>query len=276
MRLAVAVLLIVGCGPTAQHPADVAGVRITGSAFAKSYARPRMVLRVRAAYDPAGLNGTELALRFLDAAQARGATYVSEIAVVIQLVHDGVPVECRSTLIVEDGQDDRRAPAPPAPPPAPEESSDEPIYTTSISPWRPESVVADVDDRDLICKKEAKQVLVTRPKYATRFDAEVPRYIAPGEMPMVDDAVVVWFDRCHLSPARRRVQRYAHYIAAKFQPIDWRRVGRDFSDWKLREAAPECHRFAPAPGAPMRRWIEGRLYDVGSLARTKWADISTR
>jgi hypothetical protein len=199
-------------------------------------------------------------LGFLEKASAGGARYVSDVSIVLQVVHAGVPVECVSRIAIDDGH---RAPAPP--PPA-EEPAAEGEYSTTVRPWHPELVTAWVLDRDYVCKKVGHQVVVPTPQYQDPYDAEVPRYIEPGQMPTRREGQIVWTDDCHYEPARRQVTRYGHFVAARFAPVELPRIAAQYSEYKLVEEPPECHQI---PAGKMQQRIEGELYFAGPLTDAK-------
>ena len=271
MRTILVALTCTGCASAAApHPADTPGVRIASTAFAKKNAMPGQHLVMRFVLAANGTNGTELIRRFLDAAQGRQATYVSRVALVLQFFKDGEPVECSSSVVVEDGsQAPAPATAPRAPTPPPTE---EPMYSTDVEAWRPATITADVVDQDLRCKKVARQVEVEVPVVEDRFAAEHGRAITMGGVGTKMDQVIVWSDQCSLQPVKRHVVRYEHYVAGRFVPVDWARIGREFSSWKLREEPPQCHPITLPAGRKLVHRIEADLHHVGRTAATKQGD----
>jgi hypothetical protein len=216
--------------------------------------------------DPDGSSGDAIVLDYLREAEASGARYASDLAIELQFLYHGEPMECVSEIVLED----RAAPvAPASPPPAAEEPAPD-EYTTTVKPWRPAEVTLWVTDRELACTKHAHQVIVDEPRYESRFDIEVKEPIAPGAMPIDQRAKIVWTDDCHLESKYREVHRYAHFVATKFTPPDWDRIARAYAEAHLVEQPPECHRFQRAAGTPLRQMIRGTLHYVGELGREKY------
>jgi hypothetical protein len=270
MRVIALWSLLAACRYTgASHPGEASGVQIVGAAFAKEYAKPH-ARRLELPFElgSAGTSGTALILDYLALATAAGATYVSELGIAIQFRIDGRVMECRSQVIVEDGVDDV-----PARPPA-SATVDDPVYATTVAPWRPAAIAADVVDPELVCERHAQPVAQTVPEHASRTDAETWRLINHGEMPMHRDQIIEWTTTCSYRPTPRHVVRYAHFLAAKLAPVDWPRIARVFSPWHLHEAAPECH---PVAGAgPLHHHITGLLHVTGSLGHEPLPDVMAR
>jgi hypothetical protein len=255
-------LLVAGCGssPSPSFPAPAPSLRFASAEVAREHAMSSKRVALPFDLDRTGVSGTALVLGFLDHANAVGARYVSDVSIVIQVVHAGVPVECVSRIAIDDGH---RAPTPP---PAPEEPAAEGEYSTTVRAWQPERVTTWVLDRDYVCKKVGHQVVVPTPKYDDPYDAEVPRYIEPGQMPTRRESQIVWSDDCHYEPARRQVTRYGHFVAARFAPPELPRIAAKYSDDKLVEEPPECHQIPPGK---MQQRIEGELHFAGPLTDTK-------
>jgi hypothetical protein len=256
-------LIVAACGaPAPSFPAPAAGptTRIAPTELARSHATSSTHVALPFELDRTGVSGTALVLGFLERASAGGARYVSDVSIVLQVVHAGVPVECVSRIAIDDGH---RAPPPP---PVAEEPAAEGEYSTTVRPWHPELVTAWVLDRDYVCKKVGHQVVVPTPQYQDPYDAEVPRYIEPGQMPTRRESQIVWTDDCHYEPARRQVTRYGHFVAARFAPVELPRIAAQYSEYKLVEEPPECHQI---PAGKMQQRIEGELYFAGELSDTK-------
>lgn len=259
-RWALVVAIIGGCGGVrgAAPAAAVGRVQLVDAADATRYSRSHQHLELPFELDPAGTSGTALALDFLQTVQAYGAAYVSDLAIAIHFTHAGDPVECVSTIVV--GAKPEVGAGSGAPPPA--AASDDDIYSTTVRPWQPEVVTATVDDREPVCAKHGHQVIVDKPKYDSRFDVEVARYIEPGAMPIEHTTEVVWTEDCTLEPVHRTVQRYAHYVAARVAPIDLDRLGA-FATAPLSESEPVCHKLAA--GEKPRQRIIGDVHFMGGV-----------
>src|SRR5687767_5888870 len=117
MRASPAILIVAlssgACGG-ASGPASRAGVRWLERASGEESSTKHERLALPFTLDPQGTNGTVLVLNLLRAAQARGARYISDVAIAIQIRRGDVPFECVSRIVLEGD------PAPAAePPPAP-------------------------------------------------------------------------------------------------------------------------------------------------------------
>lgn len=252
-------VFVAACGGVrGAAPAAPGKVELVDAAAATKYSRYHQHVEVPFDLDRAGISGTALALGFLQGAQARGASYVSDLSIAIDFEHAGVPVECVTTIIVG-------APAHPAgedAAPAPVAPADD-IYSTTVRPWQPDVVTATVDDREPVCKKHGHQVIGMVPDYESRFDVTVARYIAPGEMPMHQEAQIVWTEDCTLASVHHTVRRYAHLVAARVTPVDLARIGREFASSPLTESPPVCHKLA-AGEQPHQR-ITGDVHYLGGI-----------
>lgn len=269
----VVIAWIAACRSSPTFPADVPGVRITDGDFANQYSQRTERSASGFRFDRAGVNGTALVMRYLQNAERRGAKYVSELALAVQFTHDGVPMECTSRIVVENG---RTTPAVERRVDDAVESNADAGYMTIVRPWRPDTVASWVVDKDLVCERVSEQIVVWEPKYSSRTSAEVPRYIEPGQMPMERNAKIVWSNVCRSEPTRRYVHRYAHFVAARFTPPDWERIGKAYSDWRLTEAPPICHPIVHPPSGFVQR-IEADLHFIGSLGTAaQLPDIMTK
>jgi hypothetical protein len=257
MRAVLAMLAVVSACGLSTFPKPAPGIRIAGDnirQFAKRTDHHAREFRLA----PNGTSGTGLVVAYLEAAQRKGARYVSDLAIVVQFERNRTPLECVSKIVVANGVE--RAPPAVAPVVEPLEPGE---YSTTVKPWVPDTVDAWVDDRDLVCKAVPEQVVSMQPLYENRLDAEVGEYIAPGTMPMHKEASLEWSTKCATTTTRRKVHRYEHYVAARFTPADWTTIARTYSDWKLTEEAPRCHEI-PRPSRFVQR-IEADLHFTGSL-----------
>ena len=238
-------LMLTACRSSTTFPSQHQGLRWTSRQHGEQHSLRREHLALPFALDPAGTNGTATLLGYLAALEERGARFVSDVSIAIQLRHNGVPIECVSQILVVDDDEPAAPAAPSAPEPAPAADPDaEPEYATTVRPWQPGQNSAWVTDRDLVCTKEGVLVTGRAGKYPERTAAETARLWAPAEnrgpgaLPsqIIPTSEIVWEDRCELHAVRRKVVRYDHFVAARFAPPDLARIGRRYSDWRLVEA----------------------------------------
>ncbi|MFT3696146.1 MAG: hypothetical protein QM831_23610 [Kofleriaceae bacterium] len=256
MRISL-VLVLVGCGgeiPSATKPLQVKTelVEITDAKLAREYSHKTTHTALPFAFERDGVNGTLLVLQFLDYAEQHGARYVSSLDIRVQMVHEGTPVECVSTIVLEGDPRLTVKPAVEAPEPAADPDADEAIYSTKIKPWLPPTVKASVDDHDYMCASHAEQVSSQEPNVPDPFDVTVAR---ETNVHMIEAQNIVWHDECHLEPRHREVTRYEHFVAAHFEPPDWDRIAHAYAERRLIELPPDCHRIA-APATGMVQQIE--------------------
>jgi hypothetical protein len=275
--LTIGIVLALGAchKPTTFPQQQQQGVRWTHRAHGEQYAIKHERVSLPFALDPAGTNGTATVLGYLKAIEERGGRWVSDVSIAIQLRHNDKPIEC-ITHIIPAG-----AAPPAAPPPREQAAPAEPgEYSTPVRPWRPGFNTAVVKDRDLHCKKEGVLVTGRAARYTERTSAETARLWAPdepgnprgpGALPAwkIPVSQVEWEDRCQLQEVQRKVQRYDHYVAARFVPPDLARISREYSDWKLVEAAPLCHPIEVSPGTRLQQRIEAEVYYTGELGRRR-------
>lgn len=264
-RLAIAALA--SCAstipPPSAAPSNNSLLRITDGAFATGHAAHSAQADIPFELDPDGSAGTALVLAYLRVAESTGARYASDLAIELQFLYHGEPMDCVTRIALEDPA----APAAPVEPPPADEPGE---YSTSVKPWHPGEVTMWVTDRELACTKKGNQVVVDAPRYESRFDVEVARPLEPGQMPVDKKAVIVWTDECHLESKYREVHRFAHFVATKFTPPDWAWIGKTYAEARLVEQAPECHRFQRTPGAPLVQTMHGKLHYTGEPGREKF------
>lgn len=254
-----------------QFPADSPNVRITRAAFAREYSRTTKLRVVTFELDPRGISGTALMQNFLDEAQQLGARYVSDLAIALQFRVNGAATECVTQVTVETGEP---VPAPPAQPPV---AADPDEYSTEVTPWRPPVIDTWVTDAELVCTKQLAWAVNRRPRYASRHDVEVGEYIEPGAMPHDRVIETTPVEQCHVEPRRRFAHRYEHFVAARFVPVDWERIAKRYTDWRLTEQPPVCHQLRDAkPNTKLIHRISGHLHFIGSLGRTSQPEILTK
>jgi hypothetical protein len=276
MRSQIAVLILASaCGKmTTSFPDPQQGMRFTSGEFGRAHTASTKHVDLPFQLKPGGINGTALLLGFLQSVAPSGASYISEVSYSLQLVYRGVPVECTSKIIVDDGT--QPPPAPPPPTPAKPDGESDEEYATTVAPWRPEQDDRWVIDRELACHKSTVVTTHSEHRYAVEYNAEAKRNVDPLALTMRQDPDAIpsrevevtdatFFDVCKLDPTKKYVHRYEHFLAAKFAPPDLARVQKQYSDFKLVEAPPQCHRIERAAGAPLRQHITADLHFMGSV-----------
>jgi hypothetical protein len=259
-RGAVILVLAVACArSTSTFPARKLGLRITSAEFARknSYHALHVDLPFQVAQH--GVNGTALVVGYLQKMQELGALYVSDLRYALQMRHNGTPVECVSRIhLVDDVPPPSAEPTPANGAPAGDDG--EPVYSTTVKPWKPGTSDQWVVDRDYKCKKHATQVVTEEPKYENSYSAEVRRYIPPGGMPIEDTPHIVYYDECALEPQKKLVHRYEHFLAAHFAPPDLAFVAKRYAEKALVEDEPLCHEITVAPNQPLRHHITADVH----------------
>jgi hypothetical protein len=232
-------------------PVSEAWLQITDGHYAREHAHRTAHTALPFAFTPGGVNGTQLILQFLGTAETKGARYASDLAIVMQLTHNGQTVECVSKIVIDDSK-------PPAP--VPEAAPTDGENTTTIHPWHPDKITAQVDDHDFVCARKGDEISAVWPQMETDYMADDLRL---DDLPPAAPARIAtssWHDDCHLQSAHRTVTRYEHFVAAHFEPPDWTKIGKAFAERPLIELPPECHEIA-TPAHTVQR-IEGDLsYD---------------
>ena len=268
--LALIVVVSTACGKlSTSFPDPTQGMRFVTASYGHDHAASSRHVDLPFQLKQEGINGTALLLGFLQTAERSGARYVSNVSYALELVYRGVPVECVSTIVVVDGS----AP-PPAPAPAPPPADDE--YTTTVKPWSPEIEDRSVVDREMVCQQRTVNTTHREQRWAADYNAEVKRnpnpearsdgsYNPRTESRMVDVTDASFYDACSFDAAKRFVHRYAHFIAAKFVPPDLDQLRKIYSDFKLVELPPTCHRVDRVAGTPLRQHITADVHFVGGV-----------
>jgi len=259
------------CGKLSTNfPDPTQGMRFATASYGQDHAARSRHVDLPFRLSQQGTNGTALLLGFLQAAEGSGAKYVSNVSYALEFIYHGSPVECESTIFVDDGSG-----LPPAPPPA--EPPADADYSTTVKPWSPDIQDGSVVDREMRCERRA----VTSTHVENRWDADyapealrIPTAEARGAwsgfVPMFDGRTVevndaTFYDACSFDAEKRSVHRYAHFIAAKFVPPDLDRLRKIYSDFKLVEMPPRCHRIDRVAGAPLRHHITADVHFVGTV-----------
>jgi hypothetical protein len=237
-------------------PVSEAWLQITDGDWARAHSNRVAHTALPFEFIPAGINGTQLMLQFLGNAEERGAHYASNLAIILQMTHNGGTVECVSKVILDDGKPHE----PPPPDAAAETTPTDEVNTTTIHPWHPAQVTAQVDDHVFVCARKAETIAAVQPVMNDEYQAEQKRFEGFVEIPKAMIVTSEWRDSCHLEPRHREVTRYEHFVAAHFEPPDWTKLASAFADRKLIELPPECHQIA-TPAKTIQR-VEGDLgYD---------------
>jgi len=270
--IAIGVVSLVGCHatPPPTMPVQEAWLEVTDPAYAKAHSNVTKHTALPFEFLREGVDGTQLMVQFLGIAEEKGAHYASNIQIIVQLMRNGSTVECVSKVVLEGSE-----------PPATEvtsrdETSSDAVGTTTIHPWRPDLVTAQVDDHDYKCETNASDVAVVYnvadPMEANFMpDQKRLHYINTPASPQLVTAD--WADSCQLVTKHRQVQRYEHFVAAHFQPPDWDKLTKVFASRKLVELAPECHEIASS-GHTLQR-VEADFSFSGLGPRTELKPVLT-
>src|SRR5689334_11929054 len=138
----IAVLLAGACGGAAVPATRAGALQWTDRAFGEGHSTSHERLAVPFALDPQGTSGTVVVQGLLRTARARGARYLSDVAIALQLRRGDLPIECVSRIVL--GPDAAAAVAAlPAPP----------------GSFEPPQVEARVIDHELRCESQPSLVV---------------------------------------------------------------------------------------------------------------------
>jgi hypothetical protein len=245
-------------------PSPKVGLRVTSGALARQHSRITHHIDLPFQLVQRGVSGTGIVLGFLQRLQTWGAVYASDVTYSLQMIYNGLAIECVSKITVDDG----------SPASAPDEATVEALdegdadYTTTVKPWRPRTTSAWVIDRELVCEKHAQQVAVSTPRYANNYNAEIKRFMPPQAIPN-DTTQIVYYDECTYRPSRRYVHRYEHFVVARFSPPDVEVIGRRYADVPLIHEQPLCHEIQLAPGQQLRQHVEADVHFPSEIVRDR-------
>jgi len=240
MVVCLVVAVVVSCHrqPPPEMPRDGAWIEIAEARFAKTHSNVTKHTALPFDFIRDGVNGTQLMLQFLDTAEGKGAKYASNIAIVLQMEHDGATIECVSKIVPE-GTPPPIAAKPDAAP------ADDEVGTTTIRPWIPNLVTANVVDHKFVCETVAERPEGTTSAMEGTYLADQQHLGREYNTPAGVVAVTAdWHDACRLDKQQHEVTRYEHYVVSHFEPPDWAKLGRVFGGIKLVELPPECHAIA--------------------------------
>ena len=234
-RLVVAAVAVAGChGLSTDFPDPQAGMRFAADEMARKSSASTQHVDIPFQLDPKGTDGTELLLGFLHAVEPRGAKYISDVSLSLQLVYKGVPIECVSKVVVEvDGADAR---------------------STAI--WRADRDARWAVDRLESCRKQHAE----HPAADGDTDAGSGFHAEFGDSTQGKEAIS---PDCKLDPRERFDKRFEHLAIAKLARPDLDRVRKQYSDFKLVEADPECHRIAHV----QHQHVSANLHFMGNVDR---------
>jgi len=251
MRWTLITVVLAGCHaePPPKMPVSESWLEVTDAAYAKAHASYVKRTALPFEFLREGVDGTQLVIQFLGMAEAKGGAYASNIAIVVQMTHDGSPIECVSKVVLEG------TPASASARSAGDGDDGDAAGSTTIRPWHPDLVTAQVDDHDYKCERHATPVAFTQ----NSDDAMEANYMADQKRIFMintplDPHIVSadWEDKCELVTQHREVKRYEHFVAAHFQPPEWDKLSPIFASKKLVEMPPECHAVV-ATGKPFQR-----------------------
>jgi len=235
--------------PPPKMPVSESWLEVTDPAYAKAHASYVKRTALPFEFLREGVDGTQLVIQFLGMAEAKGGAYASNLAIVVQMAHGGAPIECVSKIVLEG------TPASPSAAAANDPDSDA-IGSTTIRPWHPDLVTADVDDHDYKCERHATPVAFVNSGGGDAMEADYnadQKRVFQINTPLDPHIVTAdWEDRCELVTQHREVKRYEHFVAAHFQPPEWDKLSPIFASKKLVELPPECHAVV-ATGKPFQR-----------------------
>jgi hypothetical protein len=244
----VVALGFVACRSYTTFPSNHRGLRLTTPQLAKQYGRDLKHVDRPFQLLEQGVNGTGVLMAFFQELEQASGAYVSDVSYALQMTYDGKNIECVSRIRVDDGTPKPEVGAPS------DDRDGEPEYTTTVKPWRPRTVDASVVDRDLKCQQHAQQVIEDAPRYDSVYGAETRLYIPPGRMPL-NHARIVHYEECTYEPNQRRVHRYEHFVAARFNPPDLEQIRKRYADLPLVQEPPLCHVISLEPGQSPRQHI---------------------
>jgi hypothetical protein len=239
-----ALLSMVACvhGPEGYTAPDARGVVLTTQAEASKGGLEAWTLQV-----PFGAkqDGTELVLDFMKRAEQAGASYVSDVSIVLASEQDGQPVECRTRVEPRADTQLRHA------------TVMRPGHTQSRMELVP--VTRTVTEHEYRCHMVSEMRMVPETYTETQYDSfsKSSRSVTRTRMVTRSESR----NQCNSVPVTRTVTRYEHQFRNEFIPPRFETELRPYTTWALQESAPECtpHEGTAAPATRPNR-IEGTLY----------------
>jgi hypothetical protein len=197
-------------GITVIKPEQAEAASLTGRPFAMAFAR--------------GENGTALMVRFLRAARAQGAAYLSDIEIHIIGNEDGVAQDCVTRVVPADHGSNQSQ--------------------TVVEPGRYEMhqvmkpVTQMVTEYEYRCHSEMRPYTHTETTYEYSYDyASHTSQSRPVSRTVTDYRSE---QECHSEPVTRMVTRYEYQMESEYVPAQWHTELRWVSDWDLDETPPTC------------------------------------
>ncbi len=223
-------------------------------------------------------SGTRLVLALMQLAQARGATFVSDLEFLQVFNYKDQLVECSTRLASAD------APAALALEQASAVSSpstgEMPNYSTSVEPPRPAMVKVRMSEDVVKCKTIWQSYIVWAPDIKVdRNDVELARSIS-GPIPHHWDLVMGHKDQCAMVHVTHDVERWDFQVKLEWTPPDWPLITKRWSTEPLSDGEPRCYRTTSAHvGTPPRHRMRARLFyrsnyrDSGAMPEPPQAKI---
>jgi hypothetical protein len=216
-------------------------------------------------------DGTKLLIDFLAQARARGARYVSNIAIYVATTRDEKPVECKVGVYPEDEVVPVEVPA----------------HTTMVPTQVP--VTRLVTEQEYRCHLASKPVSRTETQYeqrcrmvqkpVTRYETTYTTqydYMTKSNRSVSQSRPVTHYEsqnECHSEPVMHQVTRYEMQNECSFEPVTHSVTRYEFQfqmqfvptrlDYvqqkKLTQSEPVCYAL-PADAAPKGNRIEAKIY----------------
>jgi hypothetical protein len=171
-----------------------------------------------------GENGTALMVRFLRAARAQGASYLSDVEIHIVGNEDGVAQDCVTRVVPADHGSSHS------------QMVMQPGRTEYHSVMKP--VTQMVTEYEYRCHPEMKPYTHTETTYEYSYDyASHSSQSHPVTRTVTDYRSE---QECHSEPVTRMVTRYEYQMESQYVPPQWHTELRWVSDWDLDESPPVC------------------------------------
>jgi hypothetical protein len=194
-----------------------------------------------------GENGTDLMVRFLRAANAQGAAYLSDIEIHI-VGHDeasGQAQDCVTYVVPED------------------HGTMQP--QTTMTPGRYETrqvlkpVSRMVTEYEYRCHSVSRPHTRTETHYESSYDFSSKSYRSRPVSRTVTD--YRYEQECKSEPVTRYVTRYEYQMESQYVPAQWHTELRWMSNWNLDETAPACAPIdRPVADASRPHLVQATIY----------------
>lgn len=237
VRLAIVALSMAGCvrpPQGAKHPQVPDVTIVTAEEGARLGISP-----VRASLTfGTGEDGTRVVVRFLKAAQHRGARYVSDLRVVIVSEHDGEPMACETRIVPVEEFVNVTVPG-----------GFKTVPTlTRVSRW--------VTESEYRCRMVSKPVTRSETTYESQYDSFSKRTRTVPRTRMVTRYESR--QECRFEPVRRLVRRYEYQYRTQYVPPRLEAI----SVQKLKETKAVCYVPRGTDGVERmgKSRVEAKLY----------------